>query len=256
MNKIIIVILVLNFNLSFSQTRLDTMIYHLRQADFSEVISVKRGIINEQKLSIPKLVSLLKDTTFIKLENTADLIYPGATKYYGHGSFLKYDIDWISIRSAWLLEELTFQNFGFKEIKITEEKLIQLHKQNYSNKSIDYKNMTEQERLKVYRQILSESVSKWWKKNKNTWSRFKALKDALASTNEERQSLALNYILSGYTYCDGLTLEKYKKELEPLIEKIQKQNGEQSDRAKYILDDKDYNWFKTKWAKNRFHSTF
>jgi len=54
---------------------------------------------------------LLKDTTFIKLKNTAVLIYPEAEKFYGHGGIVYCDIYWISVRAAWLPDEITFQDF-------------------------------------------------------------------------------------------------------------------------------------------------
>ena len=257
MKYLIAISFTLTFNLCFSQTRLETMINHLRQANFGKIYSVKDSIVNGQENSIPKLIALLKDKTFVKLQNTADLIYPGSEKFYGHGWIVKYDIDWISVRSAWLLEELTFKNFGYQDTKITEDKLMALHKKNnapeYLQKGfhdIDYKDKTSTEQLKVYRLMLADSVSNWWDKHKSTWTRFNALKEALSSNDEQRQGLALHYLRFEKTLCDGLTKEKYETELKHLVENIKKQKGEQAEQAKHLLDDKEYYWLNSKWKKS------
>jgi hypothetical protein len=233
------------------------MTNQLRQAEFGKVYSVKDSIINRQEKSISKLIDLLKDTSFVKLINTADLIYPGAEKFYGHGWIVRYDIDWISVRSAWLLEELTFQNFGYQDTKITEDKLMALHKQNYQSEylkkgfhEVDYKDKAPREQVKAYRIMLADSVSNWWDKHKSTWTRFNALKDALSSRDEQRQGMALHYLRFEKTLCDGLTKEKYETELKPLVKNIKNQKGEQTDQAKLLLDDKEYYWLNSKWKKS------
>lgn len=243
---------IMTFNVYFSQTRLDSMIVQLQQPDFNSVYQVKDNIVNYQKDAIPKLIELLKDTSFVKLENTADLIYPGAEKFYGHGWIIHYDIDWISVRAAWLLEEITFQNFGFSDLTISEDKLMNLHKQNYASylqtgsHNIDFKDKTPRQQLISYRLMLADSISKWWDNNKNTWTRFNALKEALASADKERQGLALQYLRFDKTICDGLTLESYKYEIKPFVQKIKRSNNSKAKQAKYLLDDNEYYWFKLK----------
>lgn len=111
--------------------------------------------MNSQKVAIPKLIELLKDTIYIKLQNTADLIYPSADKFYGHGWIVNFDIDWISVRVAWLLKEITFQNFGYCDLDISEEKLMNLYKQNYTSYfetgsyNIDLKNRNPRQHIIV-----------------------------------------------------------------------------------------------------------
>jgi hypothetical protein len=62
---------------------------------------------------------------------------------------VNYDIDWISVRAAWRLEEITFQNFGYHEQTISEAQLMKLHQQNYSSylqtgsHSVDFKNKSQ-----------------------------------------------------------------------------------------------------------------
>jgi hypothetical protein len=178
MRHYITAILIFTFNLSFSQSPLNSMVAQLCQPDFNSVYQVKDSIVNYQKEAIPKLIELLKDTSFVKLENTADLIYPGADKFNGHGWIIDYDIDWISVRAAWLLEEITFQNFGYRDLLINENTLMSLLKQNYTlylqtgSHDINFKDKTPRQQLVIYRLMLADSVSKWWEMNKSTWTRF------------------------------------------------------------------------------------
>jgi hypothetical protein len=202
------------------------MIAQLRESNFNSIYLIKDSIVNQQKEAIPKLIELLQDTSFVKLQNTADLIYPGAEKFYGSGGIVNYDIDWIAVRVAWILEEITFQNFGYRDLTISEVKLMGLHNQNYTSylqtgsHDIDFKNKTPRQQLIIYRLMLADSITKWWDKNNNDWTRFCALKEALASNDIQRQELALQYLRFDKTACDGLTIENYKKEIKPLVQNI------------------------------------
>lgn len=255
MRVITTTLFLLTFYICFSQTRLDSMIAKLRHAEFKDVYQVKDSLVNRGKEAIPKLIELLKDRSYVKLKNTADLIYPGAEKFYGHGWIVNYDIDWVSVRAAWLLEEITFQNFGYHEQTITEDKLMKLHKQNYpsyletDSHTVDFKNKTAKQKLIAYRQMLANSISKWWNKNQSRWTRFRALKEALASGDEQRQSLAFQFLRSGETKCEGLTRSSYEKELRPLVEKIKASKSSEADQAKLLLDDNEYYWLKIKMKK-------
>jgi hypothetical protein len=232
------------------------MIAKLRHADFGDVFQVKDKIVNSGKEAIPKLIELLKDTSFVKLKNTDDLIYPGADKFYGHGWIVNYDIDWISVRAAWRLEEITFQNFGYSDQTINEDSLMKLHEQNYSSylqtgsHDVDFKIKTPRQKLIAYRLMLADSVSKWWDQNQSIWTRFEALKEALASSDEQRQSLALEFLRFDETKCDGLTRESYQKELMPLVQKIKKSKSGEAEQAQLLLEDKEYYWLKIKKKKS------
>lgn len=246
------ILLLLTFHGCFAQTRLDHMMAQLRHNDFGKVYQVKDSVVNRGKEAIPQLVKLLKDTSFMKLENTADLIYPGASKFYGHGWIVNYDIDWVSARAAWLLEEIAFQNFGYQKQVINEDQLMELHKHNYQfylksgSHSVDLKGKTPKQMAVVYRQLLADSISRWWDRNQNTWTRYNALKEALASRDELRQSLALHFLRFEKTKCDGLTLDNYQKELMPLVLEIKERKGSQAEQAKLLLDDKEFYWLKLK----------
>lgn len=257
MRRFTTIMLLLTFKFCYSQTELDNMISQLRQSNFGKISRVRDSVINYGKEAVPKLIELLKDTAFIKLTNTADLIYPGAEKFYGHGWVVNYDIDWVAVRAAWLLEELTFQDFGYVDVTISEDKLMKLHKENYTSylltgsHDIDFKNKTAREQLVIYRLMLADSVTKWWDKNKNDWTRYSALKAALSSNNLQMQNSALYFLRFGETKCEGLTLDNYKKELKPLVEKINSGENEEARQAQYLLKDKEYYWFKIKQRKSK-----
>lgn len=256
MRYLITIIFILTLKPCTAQSQLDNFISQLRQSNFGKVYQVKDSIINYGKDAIPKLISLLSDTSFVKLNNTADLIYPGAEKFYGHGWIVNYDIDWISVRAAWLLEEITFQDFGYRDMSINEDKLMKLHKENYTSylqtgsHSNDFKITTPREQLKIYRLMLADSVTKWWDRNGETWTRYNALKKSLSSMNVQQQSSALHFLRFDETKCDGLTLDKYKDELKPLVEKIKASKNEEAEQAQYLLDDDEYYWFKIKQKKS------
>ncbi|MFZ1633979.1 MAG: hypothetical protein WAT43_08905, partial [Chitinophagales bacterium] len=60
------------------------------------------------------------------------------------------------------------------------------------------------------------------------------------------QKLALAYLRFGNTICEGLTLESYKTELEPLVKAIKNSNNSNADQAKYLLEDKEFYWLKVR----------
>jgi len=255
LKTILIVSLLSICQFSFSQTKVDSLINELRKPEFYPSVSQnKEALVNLGKDAIPKLIELIKDTSFVKLENTADLIYPGATEFYGHGYIIDYDIDWISVRAGWVLEELTFEDFGFKQNQIKEDDLFELIQSNYQSEylekgtySVNFKDTTELGKLKEYRKQLAIKVEKWWIENKANWNRFEAIKLALNSKNSNRQHKALHYLRFEKTNCEGLTKVSYNSELKPLVKvvKTEGENGAEK-QAKLLLQDKEYYWLKSK----------
>ena len=53
--------------------------------NWPEVYKAKRQLESLQEKAIPALLELLNRKENVPLKNTADLIYPGAKEYYGHG---------------------------------------------------------------------------------------------------------------------------------------------------------------------------
>ena len=103
---------------------LDSLTTQFVSSDWPSVRSAKEALESLQAEAIPTLISLLRQDDHVQLKDTADLIYPGASEFWGHGGIVDYDIDWVSVRAGWALEELTFQAFGFREGAIDHDALL------------------------------------------------------------------------------------------------------------------------------------
>jgi hypothetical protein len=221
--------------------------------DWPTVLSAKEKLENLESASIPYMVKLLDEPGEKKLRNTGDLIYPGAERFFGHGQIIDYDIDKISIRAGWLLEELTFQNFGFSGIHLLEAELVDFIKftfTEYYNNSINRKQLEKMNALEKRELIKSLSIKRtrdWWKNNSASFNRLSALVEALTSSDEKRQVKALFYLRNGKTSCHGLDKTFYKNNLENIIANLAKVDLKRvSEHAKLILFDKEYEWLSLK----------
>lgn len=197
--------------------------------DWTIVYKAKDSLLNIGKSVIPDLIKLMNDTkAFRKLENTADLIYPGATEFYGHGWFIGYDLDWIAIRAGWALENLTLQNFGFKDNTITEKKLIELHKDNYAKYIETGKHDVNFERSKFQKlDSIINNVTKWWAENENDWTALDGLKDAIFSDDIVRQLEAIQQMRYPHFKIKGYNQEWFDLEIRERIIELNKTDDEQ-----------------------------
>src|SRR5262245_24978026 len=82
--------------------------------DWEHVFHAAETLRADPHGSVPYLVAGVEDDRVKALRNTADLYYPGAKKFYGHGYMLPYDVDHVGDRAGWVLEELLFRDFGFR----------------------------------------------------------------------------------------------------------------------------------------------
>ena len=204
-------------------------------AEWQKVYKAKDTLMTFDKEIIPHLIKLMEDEKrFVKLKNTADLIYPGATEFYGHGWSIPYDLDWIAIRAGWVLEELAFQNFGFLENSITNADLIQFHKDNYEEYIKTGKHDVNFERESF--KNLNSSIKKakdWWIENQDNWTNLSAIKDALYSDDVVRQVEAIHHLRYPNYKSKELTDAFYEKELKPRIMELTKSKDEEvSEQAK------------------------
>ena len=222
-------------------------------ADWKEVKVAKIEIENLQESAIPDLLPQLKSTEKVKLNNTGSLIYPGAEKFFGHGQILNYDIDYISIRAGWVIEEITFNNFGFSGIHLPKEELINHIKMTfpeYYNNSTNRKKLETsslEELRKIGERLSVEALNSWWKSEGESWSRLSALVNALKSFDEKRQVKALFYLRNGTTKCKGLTREFYIEEISKEIVRLSGSDVQRiSEHAKLILLDSKLGWLEMK----------
>lgn len=252
---LLIVLAAFCYQLSYNQD-IDKIFNDFQSNDWEIVSKAKNSLENLEEKSIPGLVKLLDDNSTVKLENTGALIYPGAEKFFGYGQIIDYDIDKLSVRAGWLLEDLTFNNFGFSGVHIEKNKLIDYIKFNYPEY---YNNSSNRKKLEscsvsdkraLIMKLSRNKVNSWQEKGTGDWSRLEALIDALNSSDEKRQVKALFYIRNGKTGCTGLDRRIFEAKIRGRIIELSKVNLKRvSEHAKLILLDKDLEWLKMKQIK-------
>ncbi len=224
-----------------------------QSAAWPEVRLAKENLENLQRECIPYLIELLNNKSVKKLANTGDLIYPGAEKFYGHGQIIEYDIDKLDIRAGWLLEDLTFQNFGFSGVHQESTALSDFIKFNFPKYYNNSRNRqfvdaaSEKEKRELIRKLSTQEAKKWWDSESDHWSRYKGLIEALKSDDERRQARALFYLRNGKTACDNLNAETFVSDIKPLVAELANSRLKRvSEQAKLILVDTDYDWLTIK----------
>lgn len=235
----------------------DPRINKFVHSEWSRVGEAEEMLREKPNEAMPLLVELLDYDVKVKLRNTADLIYPGATKFYGHGWVIDYDLDWITVRAGWLIEKLTFHDFGFSDGAIKEEVLLAATKAGLRdvalNKVITRK-LNEKER-KEHRARAVARMKAWWKANQHGWSRWSSLKLALQSKNTRDNLMALKWLQFAEfgDYVEGFNRVSFDEDIFPLIRGLSdSDDGNVSKEAKSLLD-----WFKTTetienyWANKR-----
>lgn len=221
--------------------------------DWKKIKAAKTSLENMQGEIMPDLIKLLDKTEKVKLENAGSLIYPGAEKFFGHGQILDYDVDYLTIRAGWLIEELSFNNFGFSGIHLPEDMMInhiKLTFPEYYNNSAN-RNKLENASYSALRKIAQEqavrAVSDWWISENMQFSRLNELVEALKSFDEKRQVKALFYMRNGNTKCDGLTKEYYYEEIAKEIVRLSGSDVKRiAEHAKLILLDSKLEWLDMK----------
>lgn len=231
---------------------IDNLIKEVLQSDWEKVLNAKNEIENYQQKALPALFELLEKDSTVKLKNTGDLIYPGAEKVYGHGQIIEYDIDKIPIRAGWIIEQISFQNFGFSIIHEREEILIKLIKENFreflTEKYIKkLENSSTDEIRHEMTKLAIKKAKTWWKSESDKWTRLQGIIDALHSSDTKRQLLALQYLRNGSSKCEGLTIETYIDLIKERISQLSKSNIKRvSEQAKFILNDTDFEFIRSK----------
>jgi hypothetical protein len=195
---------------------IDQLIKQLKGLRFNyDIRDAKDSLSNFQQLALPKLIALLYNTTRLNTDpgDPYTILATGHYKGPNKVSIIPYNFDWLSIRAGYVIESLTFINFGYSSsYKISEN--------GYGSFKITWNKIATAESLKKDRKILANKVAAWWQKNSTSWSRFNGLKTALNSKDKETVAWAVDFIFGGETKCDGFTKESYEKELKPLLENL------------------------------------
>jgi hypothetical protein len=236
-----------------AQSDIDQLIKDFTSSDWKVVKQAKMKLENYEALVIPKVLPLLDRDDIVKLTNTGSLIYPGATKFYGYGQMIEYDIDKIAIRAGWLLEDLTFNNFGFSGCHLAPEdqmNFIKITFPAYYNNATNRKTLESSSETELGNIIFKMSVKnakEWWANEGIHWTRLQALVDALKSFDEKRQVKALFYMRNGETKCSGLTKEYYIDNIAKEIVRLSGSDTQRvSEHASNILSDTKFQWLENK----------
>jgi hypothetical protein len=187
-------------------------------ADWNMVYTAEQELERRGQQALPILNALLDREELVPLTDTADLIYPGAKTFYGHGWIVDYDLDRLSVRAGWALEELTFENFGFSASSIREPDLLKATMDGKRDTPLaNVVKPPDARRRDEGRGAAVARAKAWYRKSGANWSRFQALRDALRSDDPFRQMKALGWLRYGATACRGLSLETYSNDIRPLV---------------------------------------
>ncbi|MCC1485660.1 hypothetical protein [Winogradskyella immobilis] len=204
------------------------LINDFTSSEWDKVSKAKDSLLNIGKPIIPDLIRLMENPkAFKKLQNTGDLIYPGATEFWGHGRVVDYDLDWIAIRAGWAMENLTLQHFGFSENVITEKELMDLHKKDYANyieTGIHDVNF-ERKKFKELESIIV-NAKEWWNNSKKSWTPLIGLKEAIFSNDIPRQIDAILQMRYPRFEIKGYNQEWFENEVKARVIELNKSDDE------------------------------
>lgn len=200
-------------------------------------------------------MNLLERDEIVELENTADLIYPGAKKFYGHGGIVDYDIDRISVRAGWLLENLTFRDFGFREGVVDHDEILATVIAGKSSSYIEElkAKLKDQDSKQRTRTLAIQSAKDWWHGIKKSWKRFDTIVEALSGSDIGLQYRVFQWLRNGRTKCDGLSLESFDLEILPLVLRLSKsENTSIREEANMLIESnsKEKWWYRYKLERD------
>lgn len=228
------------------EKNIDSLLLYFKDALFEyKVKPAKKALENYQQLVIPKIIPLLYNRSYVVLVGNPFMMYPANNNFEPtHGYFIPYNLDWISLRAGWLVEDLTFMDFGYKT-ELDEKRLSEVYANLYNTSSNNQKitdlhwiNKPTKDSLTHTRQLMANNVAAWWHQNKAHWTRLNAIEEALKSNNKNRLLKVIAYLQNGETQCDSLTIEVYLQTIKPLVTSLkQSQYQTVKDEAEQLLKD-------------------
>ncbi len=159
--------------------------------DFYPMWEAARQLESLQDLAIPHVLPLLDREEVVEFGPESTVLHPRtdeSDRFEGHGLFVAYDVESIPVRAGWWLEETTFQDFGFRELRPGDSA-----------------------------RGAARAARAWGEGAKQDWTRLAALLDALSSPNVNRQRAAVFWLSSESSACDGFTHEVLRREVEPRL---------------------------------------
>jgi hypothetical protein len=188
-------------------------------AEFGDVWAAMRVFAADPDAAIPRLVAMLDRDERVELHNTADMIFPGADRFYGHGGVVAEDLDWISARAVWALGKLTFQRFWLDPLR--------------------WPGGNDASKLTADRARAVERARAWWRRGVAV-TRKAALLEALDGDDARRRMTALQWL--GYDARDqpipGFGADTMRDSLTPRLRRLARHgSADQRDTAQWILDE-------------------
>ena len=225
----------------------DVLVADFTGSDWGRVLRAAERLERQPARAVPRLVRLLARDDFIKLRNTADLIYPGAETFYGHGWIVPYDLDRLSVRAGWKLEQIAFQDFGFSERGIEEDDL--LDAAIAGRRDVPLGEVTEVDADAARRgRRRSRAVARaqaWWHANGPGWTRLAALTAALRAENPRRIGQALRWLRFDRSPIPGFTRDRYVRNIYPIVRQLaeSQDDGVASQAAELVEDYEKGHWY-------------
>jgi hypothetical protein len=234
---------------------IESLIEDLRSCDWPTVREAKLALVPRAEAAILHLIELLDNGERVALMNTFDLDYPGASLSFGHGGSVPYDIDWLMVRAGWVLEEISFENFGFNEQVVRDHPLLAADRAEIARRIAassanillfdPYRGIGgHATRARIFLEA-ADRARAWWQRSSSAWSRFSAILTALRGDDTERQVKALSWLRGDRDggRCEGLNKCTYDKLIRPIAEKLTKsRNPAIRAQAQHLLEGIDYRW--------------
>jgi len=168
----------------------------LDAASWSDVSKARILLTGDREGAVAGLVARVDRDDTVVLTDTADLIYPGAKEFYGHGYALPYDLDHLGDRAGWVLEEVTFHDFGFSD-------------------GVGVTGPEDPAHAVTRRQRARDAVRTWWKAAAGSWRCYDALVDAMKGP---APGLAYAWLRDWEAApCAGFTAEAFRRDLLPIV---------------------------------------
>ncbi len=196
-----------------------SLIKYLRAPNWWTVHCSAIDLESQQAKAIPALLELTESREVVPLINTMDLIYPGAKTFYGHGYIVNYALDSLAVRAGWVLETITFQDFGFRSGTIQEDALFAAMRERPGDMPLEEAVGPQKTPGPGPIAAAAARARQWWARHGRHWSRYQAVVEALDSKDPRRQADILIWLRGGLSDCDGLEA-KFDREIRPRIAKL------------------------------------
>ena len=138
----------------------------------------------------PVLLVVMGRDAEVVLQDSADLIYPGAQRFYGHGLVVDYELNWLAGRAGWVLEGLTFESFGFKQGDVTTADVLNAAGTMARGRPTEELRHDPQVKAALRKRAV-QRAQEWWKNQGGKFDRDAAARAALFGTDAPKQRRVL-----------------------------------------------------------------